>query len=100
MQTQHRMMSHAEYVASDRWKVLREAVLKRDGYKCRVCPRQTGLQVHHLSYPKTWGDDSEANLITLCAAHHMNRHGIIHGRHIADGIAAFARYMASELGER
>jgi hypothetical protein len=30
----------------------------------------------------------------------MNRHGIIHGRHIADGIVAFARYMASELGER
>jgi hypothetical protein len=57
---------------------VRTAVLERDGYRCQVCgrrgPEQGGLatlHVHHIERdPDTVGEDSPANLTTLCRSCH------------------------------
>jgi len=49
---------------------LREAVLKRDGHRCRVCGKPGGrkrtLAVHH----RVAGKSELGLMITLCLAHH------------------------------
>jgi 5-methylcytosine-specific restriction endonuclease McrA len=53
---------------------LREQVLRRDGWKCQVCGTMSNLEVHHKEFRSQGGNDSEQNLITLCAA----CHGLVH----------------------
>jgi hypothetical protein len=48
---------------------LREAVLKRDRFKCRVCGAGARLVVHHRS-----GDNQKRRLITLCIGCHVRVH--------------------------
>jgi hypothetical protein len=48
----------------------REAVLRRDGERCRGCGAGHGLHVHH----RTPGLHAPARLITLCAACHARIH--------------------------
>jgi len=82
-------MSYQDYLESRGWKLLRLAAIIRDRYKCRCCNRQNYLQVHHLRYPANLGDDSVDNLVTMCAKHHMARHGIDpHAVHISIPIQA------------
>jgi 5-methylcytosine-specific restriction endonuclease McrA len=57
---------------------LKEAILKRDDYKC-LC-RKPAETVHHIverSVAPKWLRDQERNLISLCAEHHrlMHDHG-------------------------
>ncbi len=49
-------------------------VLQRDGWRCQACGSRTNLQVHHIQLRSQSGDDTEANLITLC----LNCHDKIH----------------------
>lgn len=68
--------------SSRRWKLKREEIKRRDGYRCRACLAELPgtlrrvnpyrLSVHHIHplserYDLRLDDD---NLITLCAAHH------------------------------
>jgi hypothetical protein len=50
-------------------------VLARDGGLCRVpgCSR-AAAHVHHIVYRSAGGQDDPANLVSLCAAHHL--HGV------------------------
>lgn len=63
------------------WRIVRRRVLRRDGYRCRAvevyddveirCPCTAGLEVHHKVRPEDGGAVyDEANLLTLCPAHH------------------------------
>jgi 5-methylcytosine-specific restriction endonuclease McrA len=54
---------------------LLERVLRRDNWRCQFCGSMTNLEVHHQQFRSHSGDDSEANLITLCAACHSSVHG-------------------------
>ncbi len=49
-------------------------VLQRDGWRCQNCGSPDNLQVHHKQFRSQSGDDSEANLITLCASCHSVVH--------------------------
>ena len=49
-------------------------VLRRDGWRCQQCGSRTNLQVHHIQFRSQLGDDTEPNLITLCAGCHNNMH--------------------------
>lgn len=49
-------------------------VLERDGWRCQTCGSMHRLQVHHLKFRSQSGDDSEENLITLCAECHAQLH--------------------------
>lgn len=57
------------------YQKLRQEVLRRDGWRCQSCGRQSALQVHHVKPRSDLGDDSDENLITLCAACHRLVHG-------------------------
>jgi 5-methylcytosine-specific restriction endonuclease McrA len=46
-------------------------VLERDGWRCQKCGSLENLQVHHQIKRSQQGDDALANLVTLCAYHHM-----------------------------
>lgn len=53
---------------------LRQRVLRRDGWRCQWCGAMTNLEVHHKEFRSHSGDDSEENLITVCASCHARIH--------------------------
>ena len=62
---------------------LRRTVLRRDKSQCqfrgrdgRICGSQRFLEVHHIKPVSKGGQDIEANLISLCAAHHRFAHNL------------------------
>jgi 5-methylcytosine-specific restriction endonuclease McrA len=56
------------------YESLRQQILRRDGWRCQSCGTMTNLEVHHRKFRSRSGDDSEENLITLCAACHARVH--------------------------
>ena len=61
-------------LSADSYRKLRAEVLERDGWRCQYCGSLDRLEVHHLRWRGRLGDDTDENLITLCA----NCHGDIH----------------------
>jgi len=57
-----------------RYECLRQEILRRDGWRCQYCGTMSNLEVHHQQFRSHSGDDSEENLITLCAACHAVAH--------------------------
>lgn len=53
------------------WQETRKKVLERDGHVCKVCGSNKTLHVHHIVKWRESKDDSESNLITLCASCHF-----------------------------
>ncbi len=49
------------------------AIFERDGWRCAVpgCTSQSNLHRHHIELRSAGGSDDDANLITLCAFHHL-----------------------------
>ena len=58
----------------DFYRKLRAEVLERDGWRCQTCGRLDRLQVHHIRSRGRLGDDTDENLITLCADCHSDIH--------------------------
>jgi len=56
------------------YRELQTQVLQRDRWRCQRCGSFKDLQVHHITPRSQLGDDTETNLITLCA----NCHRICH----------------------
>jgi ATP-dependent DNA helicase RecQ len=56
------------------YETLRQQVLRRDGWRCQLCGTMENLEVHHQQFRSQSGDDSEENLITVCAACHSALH--------------------------
>jgi 5-methylcytosine-specific restriction endonuclease McrA len=56
------------------YRRLCQQVLERDGWRCQHCGRTNDLQVHHIHPRGRLGDDTEQNLITLCATCHRDAH--------------------------
>src|SRR5207302_65485 len=59
------------------YEELRERVLRRDGWRCQFCGSRQNLEVHHQQFRSRCGEDSEANLITLCTECHLAAHGAV-----------------------
>jgi 5-methylcytosine-specific restriction endonuclease McrA len=57
-------------LAPEPYEQLRLEVLRRDGWRCQYCGSQNNLQTYHKQFRGRSEDDSEQNLITLCAACH------------------------------
>ena len=53
---------------------LRQQVLRRDGWRCQSCGTMSNLEIHHKLFRSQSGEDSEANLITLCVCCHEGVH--------------------------
>ena len=58
------------------YELLRQQILRRDGWRCQFCGTMSNLQVHHQQFRSQAGADVESNLITLCA----DCHSVIHRR--------------------
>jgi len=62
-------------------------VFARDGWRCTVpgCSSYRNLHAHHVRFRSAGGGNGLANLVTLCAAHHL--HGVHAGRISIRGLA-------------
>ena len=49
-------------------------VMQRDWWRCQTCGAREQLQIHHQRFKSEGGNDSEENLITLCAGCHDALH--------------------------
>ena len=58
------------------YRILRQQVLERDGWRCQHCGNRTELEIHHLTRRSSMGSDTELNLITLCHGCHQETHGV------------------------
>ena len=57
---------------SARWRIIREFVLKRDGFACQKCNRRSGLEVdHRLPISQGGHPWDPANLQALCRGCHI-----------------------------
>ena len=59
-------------------EIMQKRVLERDGGLCQTpgCSR-AAVHAHHVDYRSRGGSDCEANMTSLCAAHHL--HGVHRG---------------------
>ncbi len=76
------------------YRRLMKKVLERDGWRSRKCRAIENLQVHHKVPRSQQGDDSLANLTTLCAYCHMEEHGQLYFEPLATKITAKPMGMA------
>lgn len=53
----------------------RQAVYRRDGFRCALCDDTRGLQIHHVVHRSLGGSDFPDNLICLCWRCHAVAHG-------------------------
>jgi 5-methylcytosine-specific restriction endonuclease McrA len=58
------------------YRELRQRVLRRDGWRCQFCGSRQNLEAHHQQYRSHSGEDTEANLMTLCENCQWVAHGI------------------------
>lgn len=54
------------------WRVVRDAIMDRDGRYCVICGGSESLHVHHIDLDPT--NDVPENLITLCGICHARVH--------------------------
>lgn len=67
---------HSRRVTSTaRWQVLRQAILERDGWKCRCCGSLRRLEIDHIKPVRTHPELSytPANLQALCGPCHTRK---------------------------
>jgi len=57
------------------YESLRRQILRRDSWRCQSCGTMSNLEVNHRQFRTHSGDDSEENLITLCATCHARVNG-------------------------
>ena len=72
MAAYRRKHDHPAYLSCKRWRAVRARVLDRDGWRCVQCGKAGRLEVDHV-VPVGKGGSAwdEANLQTLCRAHHF-----------------------------
>jgi ATP-dependent DNA helicase RecQ len=76
-------MSRSSSAVSADWVNIREAVLRRDSYRCLECGtpcRAAEADVHHLLPRSAEGTDEPSNLVTLCDGCHAAHHPKLAGR--------------------
>ena len=71
-----RKKRYIAYIASKKWKQVRQERLIIDLFRCQICDSSTSLHVHHVRYPKVYGEEEMADLVTLCSLCHERHHSI------------------------
>jgi hypothetical protein len=66
---------YADYLVSDTWRSKREAIHERANGLCERPGCTSPLnEVHHMWYPRVWGEEPLTALIGLCREHHDHEH--------------------------
>ena len=70
----HRISSeYQEYLTNpnSKWQKIRETVLLRDEFRCRLCGAKKDVQVHHIRYAHVFHEEDHLeDLMVLCEVHH------------------------------
>ena len=66
--------THRAALPAEEYSALRAKVCARDKYRCKNCGRAKGLELAHLVARSQGGEDSEKNLLLLCAECHRAHH--------------------------
>jgi ATP-dependent DNA helicase RecQ len=85
------------------WANIREAVLRRDNYKCVECGtpcHSAEADVHHLLPRSAGGTDEPSNLVTLCDGCHAAHHPKLAGRLARRVMEKWAVWLALWLDRR
>lgn len=64
--------SYEAYLASDLWKSIRERVMKKDGFKCRICGDRAVLVHHNLYRRRELLGQSIKGMRSLCSRCHKD----------------------------
>ena len=56
------------------YELLKQQILRRDGWRCQFCGTMSNLEVHHQQFRSHAGEDTELNLMTLCSTCHSSVH--------------------------
>lgn len=66
---------YADFLNSDYWRQVRQAVLARDQHQCQKCGEVKALQVHHLTYKHHRNELNHLeDLMTVCESCHSAIH--------------------------
>lgn len=59
---------YARYLRSAKWRTKQQSIMKRDGYKCRLCGKRATM-VHHLTYARIF-NEQPYDLVAICKSCH------------------------------
>ena len=68
-------MNYTQYLRSDKWKLKRKLLFKKNGKWCQECRSTNKLQVHHIRYDNLF-NESLNELKVLCRSCHERQHNI------------------------
>lgn len=69
-----RSEAYRDYLLTPEWKAKRNLVLRRANGRCEGCGIADAEEVHHMKYPKRWGDEFLFDLVALCVPCHRRIH--------------------------
>ena len=71
--------TYNDFLKSHEWQSKRKEVLGRSKGLCEVCDdgKTRANDVHHVKYPKRWGQEPVTDLLAVCTKHHRILHGNI-----------------------
>ena len=68
-------VQYRKYLQSEDWQRIRENILCRDEFKCRLCGANTNLHVHHIrGIHRFHESEYPEDLVTLCERCHTMIH--------------------------
>jgi hypothetical protein len=70
-----RRLEYRQYLKSTEWQDKRSVALMRTSGACQYCG-DLAQHVHHVRYPKMFGDEHPDSLIPVCGRCHKTSHGI------------------------
>jgi len=69
-------MNYNDYLLTDYWKMVSQAVKARAGYRCQICNSELDLQAHHRTYEHRGNEINHLDDLTcLCRRCHAVFHG-------------------------
>jgi hypothetical protein len=69
-------MNYNDYLLTDYWKMVSQAVKARAGYRCQICNSGLDLQAHHRTYEHRGNEINHLDDLTcLCRRCHAVFHG-------------------------
>lgn len=72
---QLRVMPYQEYLQTEHWRTVAQEAKERAGWRCAICNSKGPLHAHHRTYERR-GNETEGDVIALCAPCHRKFHGI------------------------
>jgi hypothetical protein len=71
----NRKLAYKQFLKSEDWQELRLVALARTDGFCQYCG-ETAINVHHVKYPKIFGEEHPHSLIPVCGRCHNISHGV------------------------